>query len=687
VFENDQDRGRRYAHLVPKFELDAAYTPTADQPAAIASLAEGVEAGERGLTLLGATGTGKTMTMAGVVEAVQKPTLVIAHNKTLAAQLCNEFRTYFPNNAVEYFVSYYDYYQPEAYVPSKDLYIEKDSAINQEIDRLRHSATAALFARRDVLIVASVSCIYGLGSPQTYDENLQTLRKGEFVDRDGLLRKLVSIQYTRNDTALSRGTFRVRGETLEVFPAYAETAYRVVLFGDEVEQLQEFDPLTGEILQEDIEHIGIWPASHYNVREGMIEDSVAEIGRELNARCAELEAQGKLLESHRLRQRTQYDMEMLRELGFCSGIENYSRILDGRAPGSRPYCLLDYFPEDFVCFIDESHQTVPQIGGMYEGDRSRKQTLVDYGFRLPSALDNRPQTFQEFLSITPQMVFVSATPGEYERNNSARIVEQIVRPTGIIDPEVEVRETRNQIDDLMNEIRARVDRNERTLVTTLTKKMAEDLTDYLLEMGFKVRYLHSEIDTLERIQIIRELRLGQFDVLVGVNLLREGLDLPEVSLVGILDADKEGFLRGETSLIQTIGRAARNIEGKVLMYADKETAAMRAAIEETNRRREIQREYNRQHGITPETIVKGISDIAEFLQSESKVPRSRRRRRTTASGMSPAEIEKTIVELEEEMLEAAEDLRFEYAAKLRDEIRDLKRELDQAIAEGQAPVG
>jgi excinuclease ABC subunit B len=672
---------------VPKFELDAAYTPTADQPQAIASLAEGVESGERFLTLLGATGTGKTMAMAGVVEAVQKPTLVIAHNKTLAAQLCNEFRTYFPNNAVEYFVSYYDYYQPEAYVPSKDLYIEKDSAINQEIDRLRHSATAALFARRDVLIVASVSCIYGLGSPQTYDENLQTLRKGEFVDRDRLLRKLVSIQYTRNDTALARGTFRVRGETLEVFPAYAETAYRVVLFGDEVEQLQEFDPLTGEVLQEDIEHVGIWPASHYNVREGMIEDAVAEIGRELNARCAELEAQGKLLESHRLRQRTQYDMEMLRELGFCSGIENYSRILDGRAPGSRPYCLLDYFPEDFVCFIDESHQTVPQIGGMYEGDRSRKQTLVDYGFRLPSALDNRPQTFQEFLSITPQMVFVSATPGEYERRQSTRVVEQIVRPTGIVDPEVEVRETRNQIDDLMNEIRGRVDRDERTLVTTLTKKMAEDLTDYLLEMGFKVRYLHSEIDTLERIQIIRELRLGQFDVLVGVNLLREGLDLPEVSLVAILDADKEGFLRGETSLIQTIGRAARNIEGKVLMYADKETAAMRAAIEETNRRREIQREYNREHGITPETIVKGISDIAEFLQSESKVPRSRRRRRTTASGMSPAEIEKTIVELEEEMLEAAEDLRFEYAAKLRDEIRDLKRELDQAIAEGQAPVG
>jgi excinuclease ABC subunit B len=667
---------------MPQFELEAAYTPTADQPPAIASLAEGIVAGERNLTLLGATGTGKTMTMAATVEAVQKPALVIAHNKTLAAQLCNEFRTYFPRNAVEYFVSYYDYYQPEAYVPSKDLYIEKDSAINQEIDRLRHSATAALFARRDVLIVASVSCIYGLGSPQTYDENLQTLRKGEFVDRDALLRKLVSIQYTRNDTALSRGTFRVRGETLEVFPAYAETAYRMVLFGDEVEHLQEFDPLTGEVLTDDLEHVGIWPASHYNVREGMIDDAVAEIGRELNERCTELEAEGKLLESHRLRQRTQYDMEMLRELGFCSGIENYSRILDGRQPGDRPYCLLDYFPEDFICFIDESHQTVPQIGGMYEGDRSRKQTLVDYGFRLPSALDNRPQTFQEFLSITPQLVYVSATPGEYERTRSQRVVEQIVRPTGIVDPEVEVRETRNQIDDLMNEIRGRVDRDERTLVTTLTKKMAEDLTDYLLEMGFRVRYLHSEIDTLERIQIIRDLRLGEFDVLVGVNLLREGLDLPEVSLVAILDADKEGFLRGETSLIQTIGRAARNVEGKVLMYADKETAAMRAALDETSRRREIQRAYNEHHGITPETIVKGISDIAEFLQSESKVPRSRRRRQRPAGSMPPAEIEKTIVALEEEMLAAAEDLRFEYAAKLRDEIRDLKHELDLAIATG-----
>jgi excinuclease ABC subunit B len=665
---------------VPKFELDSAFVPTADQPAAIESLAQGIEAGERALTLLGATGTGKTMTMAATIQAVQRPSLIIAHNKTLAAQLCNEFRTYFPNNAVEYFVSYYDYYQPEAYVPSKDLYIEKDSAINQEIDRLRHAATAGLFARRDVVIVASVSCIFGLGSPQTYDDNLQTLNKGEMIDRDKLLRKLVSIQYTRNDTALSRGTFRVRGETLEIFPAYAETAYRVVLFGDEVEHLQHFDPVTGELIEDDLEHVAIWPASHYNVRDGMIEDAVAEIGRELNARTAELEQQGKLLESHRLRQRTQYDMEMLRELGFCSGIENYSRILDGRNPGDRPYCLLDYFPNDFVCFIDESHQTVPQIGGMHEGDRSRKQTLVDYGFRLPSALDNRPQTFAEFLSITPQMVFVSATPGEYERTHSPRIVEQIVRPTGIIDPEVEVRETKNQIDDLMNEIRGRVDREERTLVTTLTKKMSEDLTDYLLEMGFKVRYLHSEIDTLERIQIIRDLRLGEYDVLVGVNLLREGLDLPEVSLVGILDADKEGFLRGATSLIQTIGRAARNVDGKVLMYADKHTAAMTAAIEETDRRREIQRAYNTEHGITPETIVKGISDIAEFLMSDSKVPKSRRRRQRAASSMAPAEIEKAIIELEEEMLAAAEDLRFEYAAKLRDEIRDLKRELDQAVA-------
>jgi len=665
---------------MPPFKLDSIYSPTADQPAAIDGIAEAITAGARGVTLLGATGTGKTMTMAATIERLQRPALVIAHNKTLAAQLCNEFRTYFPQNAVEYFVSYYDYYQPEAYVPSKDLYIEKDSAINQEIDRLRHAATAALFARRDVVIVASVSCIFGLGSPETYNANCQVLVKGGFVDRDELLRKLVSLQYNRNDQALGRGTFRVRGDTLEVFPAYEETAFRAMLFGDEVERLQHFDPLTGELIADDIEHVAVWPATHYNVKEGRLEEAVAEIGRELNERCAELEAEGKLLESHRLRQRTQYDMEMLREVGFCGGIENYSRILDGRPPGSRPYCLIDYFPDDFVCFIDESHQTVPQIGGMFEGDRSRKQTLVDYGFRLPSALDNRPQTFQEFLAITPQLVYVSATPGGYEREHSARVVEQIVRPTGIVDPEVEVRETRNQIDDLMKEIRVRVERDERTLVTTLTKKMSEDLTDYLLEMGFKVRYLHSEIDTLERIQIIRELRLGEYDVLVGVNLLREGLDLPEVTLVAILDADKEGFLRGETSLIQTIGRAARNIGGKVLMYADKETEAMRRAIDETNRRRAIQVAYNEEHGITPETIVKGISDITEFLMGDSKVPQKRRRRTEKRTEMEPAEMETMIVELEEEMLAAAEELRFEYAAKLRDEIRELRRDLQEATA-------
>jgi excinuclease ABC subunit B len=677
---------------MPPFRLDSVFTPTADQPQAIAALAEGVEQGERFQTLLGATGTGKTMTMAGVIQAVQRPTLVIAHNKTLAAQLCNEFRTFFPDNAVEYFVSYYDYYQPEAYVPSRDLYIEKDSAINQEVDRLRHAATAAVFARRDVVVVASVSCIYGLGSPEVYEMNMQILSRGEEIDRDGLLRKLVSIQYTRNDTVLARGTFRVRGETLEIWPAYAQTAYRATLFGDEVERLQHFDPVTGELLEEDMEHVAIWPATHYNVREGSVEQAVADIGAELNERCAQLESEGKLLESHRLRQRTQYDMEMLREMGFCSGIENYSRILDGRGPGDRPYCLIDYFPKDFVCFIDESHQTVPQLGGMYEGDRSRKQTLVDYGFRLPSAMDNRPQRFDEFLSIVPQLLFVSATPGEFERTRSGRIVEQIVRPTGIVDPEVQVRATRNQIDDLMNEIRARVEREERVLVTTLTKKMSEDLTQYLLEMGFRVRYLHSEIDTLERIQIIRDLRLGEYDVLVGVNLLREGLDLPEVSLVAILDADKEGFLRGETSLIQTIGRAARNVNGVVLMYADKETRAMKAAIEETDRRRAIQVAYNEEHGITAASIVKGVSDIAEFLQGDSKVPRGGRRRRSGARGRGEAkempthELERLAVELEEEMLAAAEDLRFEYAAQLRDEIRELRRDLREA-QEAEAAAG
>jgi excinuclease ABC subunit B len=662
---------------VPPFRLDSAFTPAADQPRAIEQIAESIEAGDRFTTLLGATGTGKTMTMAGAIQAVQRPALVIAHNKTLAAQLCNEFRTYFPDNAVEYFVSYYDYYQPEAYVASRDLYIEKDSSVNAEIDRLRHAATAAVFARRDVIVVASVSCIYGLGSPDVYERNMQLLRRGESVDRDALLHKLVAIQYTRNDSVLARGNFRVKGETLEVFPAYAETAYRAVLFGDDVEALSEFDPLTGEVIADDLEHVAIWPATHYNVADGQMERAVAEIGAELEARCAELEAEGKLLEAHRLRQRTQYDMEMLREVGFCSGIENYSRILDDRKPGERPYCLIDYFPRDFVCFVDESHQTIPQIGGMFEGDRSRKQTLVDYGFRLPSAMDNRPQTFEEFLAVTPLIVLVSATPGEFERSRSGRVVEQIVRPTGIVDPQVEVRPTRNQIDDLMREVRLRVERDERVLVTTLTKKMAEDLSSYLLELGFRARYLHSEIDTLERIQIIRGLRLGEYDVLVGVNLLREGLDLPEVSLVAILDADKEGFLRGATSLIQTIGRAARNIEGTVVMYADRMTDSMRFALEETDRRRAIQLAYNEEHGITAATIVKGVSDISDFLTAESKTPRRRRRVATSTSELAPHELDKLAVELEEEMLLAAQELRFEYAARLRDELRELRRTLSE----------
>jgi excinuclease ABC subunit B len=659
---------------VPEFTLNPAYTPTADQPKAIAGLAEGLAGGERFQTLLGATGTGKTFTMAGVIEAVQRPSLVIAHNKTLAAQLCNEFREFFPDNAVEYFVSYYDYYQPEAYVPAQDLYIEKDSSINDEIDRLRHAATAALFARRDVIIVASVSCIYGIGSPQVYNEKMQLFKVGEEIDRDEVLRKLVKMQYQRNDSTLGRGTFRVRGEVLEIMPSYAESAYRIALFGDEIEGIQHFDPLTGEIL-DTVDHVSVWPASHYVTRDETLERAVEEIRAELNARTAELEGEGKQLEAHRLRQRTAYDIEMLKELGFTSGIENYSRILDGRPPGSPPHTLIDYFPDDFVVFVDESHQTVPQIGGMYEGDRSRKRTLVDYGFRLPSAIDNRPLKFEEFLERVPRLVMVSATPGPFERAESSRVVEQIVRPTGIVDPEIEVRETRNQIDDLMNEIKARADDGERVLVTTLTKKMAEDLTNYLLEYGVRVRYLHSEIDTLERIQIVRDLRLGEYDVLVGVNLLREGLDLPEVSLVAILDADKEGFLRGETSLVQTIGRAARNVNGRVLMYADKETDAMRAAIGETDRRRAIQLAYNAEHGITPETVRKGISEMSEFLAMEDRAPRKRRGKRA-AEFADPTELERTIVALEEEMLAAADDLRFEEAARLRDELKELRRDLD-----------
>ncbi|HWM54759.1 MAG TPA: excinuclease ABC subunit UvrB [Solirubrobacterales bacterium] len=659
---------------MPEFKLNPAYTPTADQPKAIAGLAEGLGAGEQFQTLLGATGTGKTFTMAGVIEAVQRPSLVIAHNKTLAAQLCNEFREFFPDNKVEYFVSYYDYYQPEAYVPAQDLYIEKDSSINDEIDRLRHAATAALFARRDVIIVASVSCIYGIGSPKVYNEKMQLFKVGEEIDRDEVLRKLIKMQYQRNDTALGRGAFRIRGEVLEIMPSYAESAYRIALFGDEIESIQHFDPLSGEIL-DTIDHVSVWPASHYVTKDETLERAVEEIRNELNARTAELEGEGKQLEAHRLRQRTAYDIEMLKEIGFTSGIENYSRILDGRPPGSPPHTLIDYFPDDFVCFVDESHQTIPQIGGMYEGDRSRKTTLVDYGFRLPSAIDNRPLKFDEFLARVDQLVMVSATPGPFERAEATRTVEQIVRPTGIIDPAIEVRETKNQIDDLMNEIRVRAEDGDRVLVTTLTKKMAEDLTAYLLEYGIRVRYLHSEIDTLERIQIVRDLRLGEYDVLVGVNLLREGLDLPEVSLVAILDADKEGFLRGETSLVQTIGRAARNVNGRVLMYADKETDAMAAAMRETDRRRAIQLAYNEEHGITPETVRKGISEMSEFLAMEDRAPRKRRTRRATGID-DPAELERAIVSLEEEMLAAADDLRFEEAARLRDELKELRRDLD-----------
>ena len=665
---------------MPEFKLNPAYTPTADQPKAIAGLAEGLRDGERFQTLLGATGTGKTFTMAATIAEVQRPALVIAHNKTLAAQLCNEFREFFPDNVVEYFVSYYDYYQPEAYVPAQDLYIEKDSSINDEIDRLRHAATASLFARRDVIIVASVSCIYGIGSPQTYNEKMQLFKVGEEIERDVVLRKLVKMQYQRNDSVLGRGAFRVRGEVLEIMPSYAESAFRIALFGDEIESIQHFDPLTGEVLDE-IDHVSVWPASHYVTKDETLDRAVEEIRFELNERVKEFENEGKMLEAHRLQQRTAYDIEMLKELGFTSGIENYSRILDGRDPGTPPHTLIDYFPDDFVTFVDESHQTIPQVGGMYEGDRSRKTTLVDFGFRLPSAIDNRPLKFDEFLERVPQLVMVSATPGLFEKAESSRIVEQIVRPTGIVDPYIELRETRNQIDDLMNEARKVAEAGERVLVTTLTKKMAEDLTAYLLEYGVKVRYLHSEIDTLERIQIVRDLRLGEYDVLVGVNLLREGLDLPEVSLVAILDADKEGFLRGETSLVQTIGRAARNVNGRVVMYADKETDAMRAAMRETDRRREIQLAYNKEHGITPETVRKGISEMAEFLAMEDRAP-AKRRRKSAGNYEGPEELEKTIVALEEEMLAAADDLRFEEAARMRDELKELRRDYDGMTAAG-----
>ncbi|HEX6763274.1 MAG TPA: excinuclease ABC subunit UvrB [Gaiellaceae bacterium] len=668
---------------MPPLRTSASYTPTGDQPDAIETIATGLRAGERFQTLLGATGTGKTATMAWIIEQVQKPALVIAHNKTLAAQLCNEFREFFPSNAVEYFVSYYDYYQPEAYVPQADLYIEKDSSQNDDIARLRLAATSALFTRRDVVVVASVSCIYGLGSPEEWRDRLLYLELGAEQDRDAVLRKLIDSQYVRNDAILGRGRFRVKGDILEVQPANAETAYRISFFGDEVEQITHFDPLTGEVYSK-LDNLAIWPATEYVTSKPTIDRAVSEIKSELEQQVALFEKEGRLLEAHRIRQRTEYDLELLQELGFCSGIENYSRILEGRPAGSHPFTLLDYFPDDFVIFVDESHQTVPQVGGMYEGDRSRKQTLVDYGFRLPSALDNRPLRFDEFLQKVPQMVFVSATPGAWELRQSARVAEQLIRPTYLVDPEVELRPTRNQIDDLLNEIRRREEVGERVLVTTLTKKMSEDLTDYLLEAGVKARYLHSEIDTLERIQIIRELRLGEYDVLVGVNLLREGLDLPEVSLVAILDADKEGFLRGRTALVQTIGRAARHVNGRVLMYADKMTEAIKGAIDETTRRRTVQIAYNEEHGTKPISIVKGVSDIAEFLALEQPhVPSSRRRRGDKVEGMSRDELEKLVITLEEEMFQAAEELRFEYAAKLRDEIKELRRDLN-ALAEAPA---
>ena len=664
------------------FKASDLYAPMGDQPRAIGEIADSVSAGNRFQTILGATGTGKTATMAWTIEKLQRPALVIAHNKTLAAQLCNEFREFFPDNAVEYFVSYYDYFQPEAYIPQADLYIEKDSSRNDDIARLRLSATSSLLTRRDVVVVASVSCIYGLGSPEEWRERVLMLEVGETHDRDEVLRKLIESQYVRNDTVLGRGRFRVKGDLVEIQPANIETAYRVSFFGDEVEQITHFDSLTGEVYSH-LDNLVIWPATEYVTSRPTIERAIDDLRAELEQQVAKFEAEGRMLEAHRIRQRTEYDLEMMKELGFCNGIENYSRALEGRPVGSHPFTLIDYFPDDFVCFVDESHQTIPQLGGMYEGDRSRKQTLIDFGFRLPSALDNRPLRFDEFLGKVQQLVFVSATPGPFELTRSKVIAEQLIRPTGVVDPEMELRPTKNQIDDLLNEIRHREEAGERVLVTTLTKKMSEDLTDYLLEAGVRARYLHSEIDTLDRIAIIRELRLGEYDVLVGVNLLREGLDLPEVSLVAVLDADKEGFLRGKTALIQTTGRAARNTAGKVILYADKRTEAIVGAMEETSRRRAIQVAYNEEHGITPESIVKGVSDISELLSLESPhVPSSRRRRgKVEVEGMSHEELEKLVITLEEEMYLAAEELRFEYAAKLRDEIKELRRELT-AFASG-----
>ncbi|GJM37457.1 MAG: UvrABC system protein B [Acidimicrobiales bacterium] len=659
------------------------FTPAGDQPAAIEALAAGIDDGERFQTLLGITGSGKSATIAWTIEKVQRPTLVLAPNKSLAAQLANELKEFFPDNRVEYFVSYYDYYQPEAYMPSSDTYIEKDSSVNDEIDRLRHSATSSLLTRRDTIVVASVSCIYGLGSPEEYETQLLVVHKGEEHDQRSILRRLVDLQYERNDMNLVRGKFRVRGDTIEIHPAYDETAVRIELFGDEVEQITVVDPLTGERI-ETLDDLVIFPATHYATSEERMQAAVKRIEVELADQLQQFEKEGKLLEAQRLRMRTEYDLEMMQELGYCNGIENYSGPIDGRSPGEAPYTLLDYFPEDWLMVIDESHVAVPQLHGQYEGDRSRKSTLIEHGFRLPSAADNRPLRFEEVMERLNQVVFLSATPGAYELERSSQVVEQIVRPTGLIDPEVIVKPTKGQIDDLQELIQGRVDKNERVLVTTLTKKMAEDLTDYLLELGVRVRYLHSEVDTIQRIEILRDLRLGEFDVLVGINLLREGLDLPEVSLVAILDADKEGFLRSETSLIQMIGRAARNVAGQVVMYADQMTDSMQRAISETMRRRGVQERYNEEHGIDPTSIRKEITDILSMIRpAEDRAPvpealselGAKRRATEDLSDLPEDELERLIRTLEQEMRDAAVDLRFEYAARLRDEIKDLKREL------------
>jgi excinuclease ABC subunit B len=663
---------------VAPFEVISDFQPSGDQPEAINDLVRRIEAGERDVVLLGATGTGKSATTAWLVERLQRPTLVMAPNKTLAAQLANEFRELLPNNAVEYFVSYYDYYQPEAYVPQTDTYIEKDSSINEEVERLRHSATNSLLTRRDVIVVASVSAIYGLGTPQEYVDRMLRLRVGEEHDRDALLRRLVDIQYARNDVSFERGTFRVRGDTLEIFPVYEEHPVRVEMFGDEIERLMTLHPLTGEIITEDSE-LYVFPATHYVAGPERMERAIAGIEAELAERLAEMEGQGRLLEAQRLRMRTSYDIDMMRQVGSCAGIENYSRHIDGRESGSPPNCLLDYFPEDFLLVIDESHVTVPQIGSMYEGDMSRKRTLVDHGFRLPSAMDNRPLRWEEFRERTGQTVYLSATPGSFELTQTGgEFVEQVIRPTGLVDPQVVVKPTQGQVDDLLDQIRTRTERGERVLVTTLTKRMAEDLTDYLLERGVRVQYLHSEVDTLRRVELLRELRMGVIDVLVGINLLREGLDLPEVSLVSILDADKEGFLRSETSLIQTIGRAARNVSGEVHMYADTITPSMARAIDETNRRRAKQIEYNEEHGIDPTPLRKKIADITDLLAREDqdtevllRETQVTRAPRSVAAG----DLAALISELTEQMHQAAASLQFEVAARYRDEVADLKREL------------